>query len=150
MSDHPIIKAADDNGYGYHVFIYGEDGCTTLLEAVGVSITTGNRGFGLRLTLRSEKRDFEHDSLYLLDADFSGDVEFFGHGIELTGVLSKFKWRTEETVAEELKDCPSGDGVYMPKGDIGNDSTAAWQGKPYEMVKVRIRAYPRGPETEEA
>lgn len=143
VKEHPVIKARDDDGSGFTVLIMAEDRRTVLLEAQGASLTNRDHGSSVRITLRSDRQDFESDYLYLLVAEFVGTTTWVGRFAVLSGVLTEFLWRSEEDIDEEMKLCPSGDGIYHPKGPRPEPDMVSWQGKPYPMTKVEIRVFTR-------
>lgn len=137
----PVLKAHDDEGAGFRVVIESMSH-DPILEVLGASLSSSNGT--TRITLRSEHQDFEGDYLYLLDAEMVvGLAEWAGGTYFMEGVLTKLLWRTEDMVTEDLVAIPSGDGCYVPKGPMPEDSHATWRGQPTPMMQVRVRVSPR-------
>jgi hypothetical protein len=145
----PVLRANDDLGDGFRVVFEAQDR-HRLLVAEGASLIGSNQGDTVRISLRSDRQDFEFDYFYLLDAEMVvGNTLWVGPLVCLQGVLTKFCWRTEDELTEELKSCPSGDGIYVPKGPLPEGGKGerghllAWQGQPYPMIQVNVSVGPR-------
>lgn len=135
-----VLKAGDDEGDGFRVVIESMHH-DRILEVLGARLFSSNGT--TRITLHSDRQDFEGDWLYLLDAEMVvGSTDWVGGFCDLDGVLIKFLWRTEEQVTKDLAEIPSGDGCYVPKGPMP-ESDNAWFGAPTPMMRVRVRVAPR-------
>lgn len=143
MADWQVLKAADDDGFGLRV-VFEDPSRKPFLEAIGASVTTNNSGNGVRITLRSQHQDFEGAYLYLLLAEMVvGKTTWIGECCMLEGVLTEYLWRTEETVTEEIAGCPSGDGIYVPKGPLPDGYPAAYHGEAVRVYDASVRISPR-------
>lgn len=142
QKDHPVIRPNGYNGYGFQLIIQDLYRRETLIECWGASIISHDHQHDrLTFTVRSSRRDFEQDSLYLLDAEFFGSASFIGEFLVFEGVFTRFLWRTEETVTEEFKLDPSGQDCYLPKGPFGE--RASMKVGPIQALPVYITAIPR-------
>lgn len=146
---HPVIRARDDDGtYGWDLTIYAMDRRTVLVEAQGATIHKSNSGDLLMLSVRSGRRDFEGDSLYLLRAEmFPGNTTWFGSACEIVGVLTELLYRTEEDLDAEIEGCPSGDGIYVPQGPLKEEGHHSWYGRPTPAIQVKVIVHSRHPKS---
>jgi hypothetical protein len=133
------LKANDDDGSGFHAVFSNMDG-SDFLEAYGVSVSE-TQPLGLLITLQSAYEDAEGDWLKLLVAEFHGKVEWIGYPM-LSGVLTKFLWRTEEQAKAE-NEAARGDGAYWPKGPMSNKGRSGWGGEQIQAICCTIRLSPR-------
>lgn len=146
---HPVIQRRDDEGtYGLDVTVTAMDSETILLKAKGASVVTSNQGDSVLLFVRSGRRDFEGDSLYLFLGELvPGATTWYGPACEIKGVFTKFLYRTEEELDVEIAQCPSGDGIYVPEGPLDNDAgSKAWYGRPAAMIQAKVKIRGRQPE----
>lgn len=143
MPDIPQLHKSKDLGYGYKA-VFEAMNREPILMAHGAQVTTSNQGDTVRITLRSDREDFEGDSMYLLDAEMVvGRTVWVGTYPVLEGVLTKFCWRTEEMLDEEMEALPSGDGCYVPKTPMPESDDANWMGQPAKMMRCRVALHQR-------
>lgn len=143
VATHQVLRSNREDSYGFNATFYTQDR-KVMLEVEGVDITTYDRRSVIAFTLRSSLTDFEDDSMHLLDAELvASETQWSGNACWLKGVLTKFTWRTEKELTEEMKKVPSGDGIYTPKlGPLPSShetEEAKWNGEPFRAIMVEVR-----------